>query len=77
MAPANQNLRLVASEAPRGVSSLNFDGRPSDWSAVAFEVEDVTDPLHFDQKLFCLAIMVLASIPFVFVGACAASLLGA
>lgn len=72
---SHSNSRIRASEAPWGISSLDFDGRLSDWSAVAFGVEDNDQSLSIDQRLFCLGILVFASIPFVFVGACAACLL--
>jgi len=68
--------RYGAPEALTGVLP-DFDGRLSDWSAVAFQEEtEACADMPIDQRLFGLAIMVLASIPYVFVGAAARWLLG-
>jgi hypothetical protein len=77
MSAANSNLRCSASEAPWGVSSIDFDGRPTDWSAVAFgdDLEALSMPI--EQRIWCLATLVLLSIPYVFIGAAAAWLVGA
>jgi hypothetical protein len=58
--------RLGASEAHLGVSSLEFDGRSFDWSAVAFER---SHPMPIEQCLCCFSVLVLLSIPYVFIGA--------
>jgi len=72
MAPvALPSLRVSAPEAHSGILPV-FDGRPTDWSAVAFGDEpEACQDMPAEQRLFCLAILVLASIPFVFVGAAA------
>lgn len=75
MLAANTNSRLGASDALSG-SSLDFDGRPTDWSAVAFGVEDQAEPLPIEQRIFCFAILVLAATPFAYVGGLAAVMLG-
>lgn len=75
MTPAIPNSCPGTSAALMG-SSLDFDGRPTDWSAVAFGVEDQAEGLPLDQRIFCLATIVLLSTPCVYVGAAAAWLLG-
>lgn len=60
--------RIRASVAPLVRSSLDFDGSGFA-QAVAFEYDA---PMPLDQRLFCLSIIALASIPYVFVGAAAA-----
>jgi len=68
--------RYGAPEAHSGILP-DFDGRPSDWSAVAFGDEpEACQDMPAEQRLFCLAILVLASTPFVFVGAAARWMVG-
>lgn len=77
LVPAIPHSRLSASEAHSGVSSLDFDGRPTDWSAVAFgdDLEALSMPI--EQRLCCLSFQILLAVPFVYVGAAAAWLMGA
>ena len=68
--------RSGAPEALTGVLP-DFDGRLSDWSAVAFGTEtEACEDMPIEQRLFGLAFMTLAAIPYVFVGAAARWLVG-
>jgi hypothetical protein len=75
MPAANSNSRPSASVAPRGVSSLDFDGRLSDWSAVAFVVDDEEMPLTGEDRIFMrklfggIALIWIAGFSALFLGA--------
>lgn len=70
MLAANTNSRLGASEAHLGASSLDFDGRPTDWSAVAFGDDAGAAPTLRDWA-WIYAIVAFAGSPWLAVAALA------
>lgn len=69
--------RYGAPEARMGVPSIDFDGRLTDRSAVAFGTEtEACEDMPAEQRVFCLAILTLLAIPYVFIGAAVRWLVG-
>lgn len=67
--------RISATEARVGTSSHNFDGRLSDWSAVAFGTDTEEMPLTREDRVFLyklfgfIALVWVAGFSALFVGA--------